>query len=207
MRNASIWLTAAIALVFALQTANPSLTGWLVLVSAEAWQRPWTLLTAIFLHGSVVHLLYNALGLAMFGSILEQRIGTNRFLLVFFTAGLLSSVASTFFYHSVLGASGAIFGVLGATAVLMPKLTVWAYYVPMPMYLAVIAWAAADLLGFVVPSGVANAGHLAGLAVGLAAGFAIRGRKGFSFSFSGKSGRGIVTAEEFDAWERKNMRR
>lgn len=209
-RRYALWLTGIIAAVFALQVIFPSLTYNFRLVSAEAWDRPWTLLTAIFLHGSITHLLFNGFGLAMFGSILEQTIGSKRFLFVFFGTGLLSSIASTFFYNAVVGASGAIFGVIGALVVLQPTLTVWVYYIPMPLYIAAVVWVIGDLFGFIVPSGVANAGHLAGLAAGLVTGFMIRGRKRFMIgSGSGKGGKSvnILTAEEFDRWEKENMKR
>lgn len=205
-RNFSLWLTGIIAAVFALQMFFPAVTANFRLVSADAWSRPWILLTAIFLHGSVTHVLFNGLGLAMFGSILEQTIGSKRFLLLFFGAGLLSSIASTFFYSAVVGASGAIFGIIGALAVLQPTLTVWVYYIPMPMYMAAIVWAAVDVFGFVLPTGIANAGHLSGLAAGVAAGFILRGRKPISLGF-GKRKSTPITAEEFDRWEKENMGR
>lgn len=203
-RHFSLWLTGIIVAVFFLQIVFPSVTANFRLASADVWSRPWTLLTAIFLHGSITHLLFNGFGLAIFGSILEQTIGSKRFLMVFFTAGLLSSIASTFFYSAVVGASGAIFGVIGAVAVLRPTLTVWVYYIPMPMYVAAVVWAIADIIGFIVPTNVANAGHLAGLATGLAAGFMMRGLKRFKIGSSGKR-MSILTAEEFDRWEKENM--
>lgn len=205
-KHYTLWLTGIIAAVFALQVFFPAVTANFRLVSAYAWSRPWTLLTAIFLHASVTHVLFNGFGLVMFGSILEQIIGSKRFLAVFFTAGLLSSIASTFFYNAVVGASGAIFGVIGALAVLQPNLTVWVYYIPMPMYVAAVVWAASDLFGFIVPTGIANAGHLAGLATGIIAGFIIRGKKLLRFT-SDSSGKrvNILTAEEFDRWEKENM--
>ncbi|MBI2142898.1 rhomboid family intramembrane serine protease [Candidatus Woesearchaeota archaeon] len=207
-RRYALWLTGIIAAVFALQVIFPAVTYNFRLVSADAWSRPWTLLTAIFLHGSITHLLFNGFGLAMFGSILEQTIGSRRFLLVFFGTGLLSSIASTFFYNAVVGASGAIFGVIGALVILRPTLTVWVYYIPMPLYMAAVVWAAGDLFGFIVPTGIANAGHLAGLAAGLAAGFIMRGRKRFSIGSGGSRERvNVLTAEEFDRWERENMRK
>ena len=205
-RHYALWLTGIIAAVFALQVIFPALTYNFRLVSADVWSRSWTLLTAIFLHGSIVHLLYNGFGLAVFGSILEETVGSRRFLAIFFITGLVSSIASTFFYNSVIGASGAIFGIMGAVTVLHPTMTVWVYYIPMPMYLAAVVWAVVDMFGFIVPTGIANAGHLAGLAAGIAAGFVIRGRKPVrlrAWGFGRKSS--FVTAEEFDEWEKENM--
>ena len=205
-RHYSLWLTGIIVAVFFLQMMSPTVTENFKLVSADALSRPWILLTAIFLHGSIVHLLYNGFGLAVFGSILEQLIGSKRFLLVFFATGIISSIVSTFFYNAVIGASGAIFGVMGALTVLQPKMTVWVYYIPMPMYMAAVVWVIADLFGFIVPQGIANAGHLAGLAAGIAAGFILRGRKPLRLTLGSSEKRmNILTAEEFDRWEKEQM--
>jgi len=78
---------------------------------------------------------------------------------------------------------------------------------PLPMYMAAAVWAAGDLLGFFVPTGVANAGHLAGLAAGIAAGFALKREKLVPGSVKGSKIGPIVTAEEFDKWEKEHMRK
>ena len=70
VRRYALWLTGIIVAVFFLQIVFPPLTQNFRLVSADVWSKPWTLLTAIFLHGSVIHLLYNGFGLAVFGSVL-----------------------------------------------------------------------------------------------------------------------------------------
>ena len=118
----------------------------------------------------MVHLLYNLFGLALFGSILESIIGTKKFLILFFIAGILADFASLPFYNRVLGASGAIFGVIGMLAVLRPKLTVWVYSIPMPMVIALFLWIAVDIFGIFSPSNTANIAHLGGLAIGIFAG-------------------------------------
>lgn len=203
-RHYSLWLTGIIVAVFILQLAYLPLTDSFKLVSSDALARPWILVTAIFLHAGFAHLLFNGLGLAMFGSILEEVVGSTRFLAIFIAAGIFSSIVSAFFYPSVLGASGAIFGVIGALTVLRPTITVWVYYIPMPLYVAAIVWAAADFFGFIMPTGVANAGHLSGLAAGIAAGFLLRGKQPISIGF-GKKTHPILTAEEFDKWEKEHM--
>jgi len=80
----------------------------------------WRLITAAFLHYGPFHLLLNMLGLYWFGSLLEQRIGSGRFLLLYLVSGLAGSagalVASP--TNPTVGASGAIFGILGAGLVL-----------------------------------------------------------------------------------------
>lgn len=207
-RRYALWLTGIMAVIFILQIILPEITSNFVLVSSDAFSRPWILVTAIFLHAGITHILFNGFGLVLFGSLLEQIIGSRRFLMLFFATGIVSSIVSAFFYNSVLGASGAVFGVLGALTALRPKMTVWVYYIPMPMYLAAIVWAAADLFGFFMPSGVANAGHLAGLAAGIAAGMMMRGKLP-AIGGSIKQGKNeeLMTVEEFEKWEQDNMGR
>ena len=212
-RHIAIWLTGIACVAFLMQNIIPGFTGSITLVSAFVWQRPWTLLTSIFAHANIVHILFNGYALALFGSILEEKVGTFRFITVFLLAGLASGFASTFFYGAVLGASGAIFGILGALAVLEPFMTVFVYYIPLPMFVAAFIWAALDALGFVtgVQAGglgnVANAGHIAGLATGILAGLILRGKKPVNIGFwgLGRKKNSFMTAEEFDKWEKENM--
>jgi rhomboid protease GluP len=78
----------------------------------------WRLLTAVFLHSGVIHLLFNLYALYTLGPLLEGYIGHLRFLAVFFISGLYGSLLSYAFSGSIsVGASGAIFGLLGATTV------------------------------------------------------------------------------------------
>ena len=78
----------------------------------------WRLFTAMFLHVGVLHLVFNGFGLFIFGQLLERIYGHGRFLTIYILAGLFGSVAS-YVINSIgigAGASGAIFGVLGALA-------------------------------------------------------------------------------------------
>src|SRR3989338_7746842 len=170
----SLWFSLAIFIIFILKIIFPIITDFFKLTSSLAIARPWTLFTAIFLHGSITHLLYNLFALALFGTILEHNIGSKRFLFVFFLSGLFASIASVPFYNSVLGASGAIFGIIAALAVIKPKMVVWLYGMPMPMILALFIWAAIDIIGIFVPSQTANIAHLSGVLVGIVFGFHLR---------------------------------
>jgi membrane associated rhomboid family serine protease len=80
----------------------------------------WRLLTAAFLHYGPFHLLMNMLALYWFGSLLEQRIGSGRFLLLYLASGLAGSAGALIAspLNPTVGASGAIFGVLGAGLVM-----------------------------------------------------------------------------------------
>jgi membrane associated rhomboid family serine protease len=94
-------------------------------VPAYVLQRPWTLVTYMFLHGGFMHLLFNMIGLFFFGPRLEVRLGSRHFLGLYFTAGIVGALlhmASAFAagssgpYVPMVGASGAVFGILLAFA-------------------------------------------------------------------------------------------
>ena len=153
-------------LVFFIQMIFAGFTD-MFLLSAESWTQIWRFVTSIFLHADGVHLLYNMFALILFGGILEKLIGSKRLLIVFFTTGILANIISINFYSSSLGASGAIFGLIGALIVVRPGLMIWAFGMPMPIIVAGILWMSGDLIGIFIPSNVANIAHLAGIGFGL----------------------------------------
>ncbi|MFO7872266.1 MAG: rhomboid family intramembrane serine protease [Candidatus Undinarchaeales archaeon] len=201
IQHASLWLVGICFVVFGIQSFVPGFTDMFLLNSSLISSRPWTLLTSIFLHGGVEHLLYNMFALALFGYILEKLIGTKRFLILFFTAGLFASVGAAFFYDAALGASGAIMGVLGALAVLKPKMKVFVGMVPMPMIMAAVVWAAGDLLRLFVPSNIASAAHLFGMALGISVGVYLRHEYGLLFKDNHSRDENEEFDEEFQDWE------
>jgi membrane associated rhomboid family serine protease len=94
-------------------TGFPNLVG----VAHGEW---WRLVTSMFLHYGPFHLLLNMLALYWFGSLLEQRIGSGRFLMLYFVSGLAGAAGALIAAPTTptVGASGAIFGILGAGLVL-----------------------------------------------------------------------------------------
>jgi len=160
--------------VFILQYLFIGFTDLFVLDN-RAFIEVWRFLTSIFLHGGFAHLLSNMVALALFGTILESVIGSKRFLILFLVTGILANVVSVFIYSSSLGASGAIFGVLGVLIVLRPFMLVWAAGLPMPMFVAGIFWALLDLMGiFDQNSNIANIAHLTGMFFGVIFGVFLR---------------------------------
>jgi membrane associated rhomboid family serine protease len=117
-------LVANIA-VFALQsTILPNaITELLVLVPRAVLARPWTLVTYMFLHGGLSHILFNMLGLFFFGSRVEQRLGERRFITLYLISGVAGGVASLIFTPraAVIGASAGVFGVMMAFAMFWPR--------------------------------------------------------------------------------------
>jgi uncharacterized protein len=175
-------LSGIMIIVFVLQLLIPLFTDVFVL-NEQAFPQVWRFLTAVFLHGGLAHLFYNLFALALFGSILEKIIGGKKFLIVFFLTGILANIFSVNFYNSSLGASGAIFGVIGALVIVRPMQVVWAFGLPMPIFVAGIAWAIGDIIGavgFLSGNPLDNTGnlaHLSGMFFGLVLGFLFRRKR------------------------------
>jgi len=163
-------------LVFILQLMITGFTD-LFILNQKSYFQYWRFLTAIFLHGSLVHLLYNMFALALFGSILEYFIKSKNFLIVFFFSGILANIMSINFYSSSLGASGAIYGILGCLVIIKPLMMVWAFGFPMPMFIAGILWVFGSVLGIFMPSNVGHIAHLSGILIGFIIGFLLRKKK------------------------------
>lgn len=162
----SWWIIGACVVVFLFQIIIPGFTEYLLLDQSKPLEL-WRFLTSMFLHGDIAHLLYNMLALFLFGAMLENLVGNKRFLIIYFVSGILANIISINFYQSSLGASGAIFGIIGAMVIIRPGLTVFAFGMPMPMIVAGVLWAGIDFIGVFAPTNVANIAHLSGMAVGL----------------------------------------
>ncbi len=160
------------------QILGPWFTESFMLVSGDVLARPWILLTSMFLHANTLHLIFNMYALFLFGSLIEQRIGPRRFLLIYLVSGLVAGAAATQFYQAALGASGAVTGILGVTIMLMPDLRVLLFFaIPMSLRTAGIIFAIIEVFGVFTPSGVANIAHLVGLGCGLAYGYYLLKKK------------------------------
>jgi membrane associated rhomboid family serine protease len=144
-----------------------SYTGYSPLqgVAEGQWYR---LLTAMFLHGSYVHILFNMLGLWWLGGPLEAALGRARYLPLYLLSGLAGSALSYLLAapnQPSLGASGAIFGLFGATAVLVRRL----HYDMRP----VIALLVINLIFTFGWSNIAWQAHIGGLVAGVVIGYAM----------------------------------
>ena len=130
----------------------------------------WRLGTSILLHGSLLHLAFNAYALYVLGTVLERLYGARRFLLVFFVSGLGGAAASYLFtVKNSVGASGAIFGLLGAAVVFGFRFRgILPARIRRVLTVGLLPWVALNLvIGFVIP-GIDNAAHLGGLITGCA---------------------------------------
>jgi membrane associated rhomboid family serine protease len=157
--------------------SGASIVEYLALSRATVMAEPWTILTSMFTHMDFMHLLANMVTLYFYGSFLNRITGTPTFLWIYFGGGLLSALAVLLLSHPMsftIGASGAVFALGGALAVLVPNLKVFIFPIPVPMPLWVAILIGFLLLAFI--PGVSWQGHLGGLLFGLAAGWYLRGR-------------------------------
>jgi membrane associated rhomboid family serine protease len=135
----------------------------------------WQLVTYLFIHSGISHLLFNMLALWMFGVPLEQTWGTKRFLKYYFLCGIGAGLCDVALHAAVgdwgtrtVGASGAIYGLLMAFGVLFPNQTVlMGFLFPIKAkYMVMIYGAIELLLAFSVNDGVSNIAHLGGMIFG-----------------------------------------
>jgi membrane associated rhomboid family serine protease len=140
----------------------------------------YTLFTSMFVHGGFSHILGNMIVFFFMGLAFEHRIGSRKFLLIYFITGLFAAVFYSIFNLNstvlLIGASGAIFGILGAFATAYPKDRV---IMPIPVGIVFLAhipvWVAAVMFGaletfyfaFVVGDNVAHLAHIGGIVCGV----------------------------------------
>ncbi|HEX6019125.1 MAG TPA: rhomboid family intramembrane serine protease [Burkholderiaceae bacterium] len=151
----------------------PSLGLWLALWPlGTGYFWPWELVTYAFLHGGVLHLFFNMLGLWMFGSELELLWGQRRYLAMLLASVLAAALTQLLFNLVVMsrapmvGASGAVFGLLLCYGVLFPNRTIMPLFPPIPMKARtfVVVFGALELfLGVAGDTGVAHFAHLGGM--------------------------------------------
>ena len=149
-------------LMFFVQQTVPGVDRALMFVPALLLERPWTLVTYMFLHDGFMHILFNMLGLYFFGPRVEQRIGSQRFFALYMISGITGGLLS--FYNpavAIIGASGAVFGVLLAYARFWPRdqMLIWGI-IPIEVRWLVMIYTAISLLG--LGQGVAHFAHLGG---------------------------------------------
>jgi membrane associated rhomboid family serine protease len=178
--NATIILLAANIIVFLMENLFRSGTFTLQLslipayvIQGGAW---WQIVTYMFVHANFWHIFFNMLTLFLFGVQLEQKMGSTEYLLYYFACGIGAGLATLVINYftgmggiPVLGASGAIFGLLLAFATFFPDTRIFIFGIlPMRAPIAVLIFVGIAIFNqFATPnSGIANLTHLAGAAFG-----------------------------------------
>jgi membrane associated rhomboid family serine protease len=137
----------------------------------EAWR--W--FTSLFLHASASHLFFNMIGLFFFGKVLEKEVNRQWFLAVYFISGLMGNFVYMFTDTiPVVGASGCVFGVMGASMLLNPIKRIHLYIFPLPLGIVAIAFVIFETMAVYympeqmteVTANVANVAHLGGVMTG-----------------------------------------
>jgi membrane associated rhomboid family serine protease len=175
--NAVLYIILANVLAFALQWLFPAATYYLAMIPDAAlsgWV--WQFLTYMFAHGSISHILFNMLALFLFGTQVEQTLGTKEFLAYYFITGILAGVFSFGVYVltgaryvMLLGASGAVFAVQLAYAALFPRSIIYLWgLLPLRAPIMVLGFTALELVFSItgLQNGVAHLTHLAGFGFG-----------------------------------------
>jgi len=147
----------------------------------------WTILTSMFLHGGFFHLFANMLSLLFIGSLVEKILGRKRYLYFYLLSGifaglffvLLSLVFRSDFNQYAVGASGALFGLIGVLVLLTPNLPVYIMFIPIPVkmkYAApgilIVLW----IISIAGDVGIGNTAHLGGLLAGLSYGLYLKNK-------------------------------
>lgn len=167
----------------------------------------WQLVTYMFLHAGIGHILFNMLALWMFGADLESTWGTKRFLTYYFICGIGAGICDVLvcavlgaYGTSTIGSSGAVYGLLLAYGLLYPDRTVlMSFLFPIKAKYFVMIMGAIAFLSSLGSSGsgVSHVAHLGGMLFGY---LYLRGGRAFQFDF-GRIHR------EYEAWKVRRARR
>lgn len=173
-KNATLGIVLANTIVFLIQKFIPSIVSYFSLnvVNCLGNKMFWQPVTYMFIHGNFSHLFFNMFGLFCFGTAVERTVGSKEFVLMYFVIGSLCGLFSLVFYWLtgfygifLMGASGAIYGILLAYAVIFPRSQIFIWgIIPVPAPVLVIGYALIEMGSqlFGVKNGVAHSVHLAG---------------------------------------------
>ena len=179
----AIWVLIAInVILFIATTIDRDLIFLLGLNPVSFPARPWTIVSNLFVHSGLWHVIVNMLALYFFGTYLSRLVGERKFLLVYFGGGLLGNIAYILLaspFSIAVGASGAIFALGGALAVMVPRLKVFLFPIPapIPLWIAVIG----GFFILILLPNVAWQAHLGGLVLGLITGYFFKRKKLYFF--------------------------
>jgi membrane associated rhomboid family serine protease len=147
----------------------------------------WTFITSMFMHAGFFHLFVNMLSLIFIGSLVEKILGKKRYLYFYLLSGILACLffvlASLIFVSDMstfaVGASGALFGIVGLLVILTPNLPVYVMFIPIPIKMKYAAPGILILLWLISVAGnvpIGNTAHLGGLLAGVIYGIYLRNK-------------------------------
>lgn len=182
----SLIILAICVIVFFISLTAPGyafVSNYLALNPDFLQQRPWTIITYMFVHANFDHLFWNMLFLFFFGVELERRVGETRFLAIYILSGIVAAFAQMLISGGVLvGASGALYGVLGCLAIIAPEIRVLLFFIiPLSIRWAVVLFALVDFASIGAADNIAHMAHIAGLFVGLAFGYALQRKPRYNY--------------------------
>jgi membrane associated rhomboid family serine protease len=145
----------------------------------------WTFLTSMFMHAGFFHIFANMFSLLFLGNFVEKILGKKRYFFLYLIAGLfaglffvlISLVLPSDFNTYAVGASGALFGLVGLLMILTPNLSVYVMFIPIPIKMKYAAPAMLVLLWIISLLGnipIGNTAHLGGFILGIAYGFFLK---------------------------------
>lgn len=166
---------------------NPSFINYIALMPSNIINNFyfWTFFTSMFMHSGFFHLFANMISLMFTGNFVERLLGKKRFVLIYLLCGLFAGiifVLSSLFWTSdfntyAVGASGALFGLIGVMMILTPNLPVYIMFIPIPIKMKYAAPGMLIMLWLISIAGnipIGNTAHLGGFVFGLAYGFYLR---------------------------------
>jgi len=147
----------------------------------------WTFITSMFMHGNFLHLFVNMFSLFFIGGLIEKILGAKRYFWFYILSGLFAGLLFVLtslifpadFNAFAVGASGALFGIVGLLVLLTPNLPVYAMFIPIPIKMKyagpgilIVLW----LISITAGVGIGNTAHLGGLIAGLGYGIYLRNK-------------------------------
>lgn len=175
----TLYLILTMIVIFLLEEL-PGFVQNFSLIPSKLTHKPWMIFTSIFLHANFAHLFYNMLALFFFGTYLESIVSKKTYLKIFFISGIFGNILYILTTPNpnipALGASGAVYGVIGALASLRPYAIVYIFFIPTPLIVAAIFWTIGSMIGMLFPSSIAHAAHLGGILIGFIYGEMIKRR-------------------------------
>jgi len=166
------WLIAANIVMYFVQQVSPDITRLLEFMPQEVIAQPlraFTAVTYMFLHDprSITHILFNMMGLYFFGPRVEERLGSPRFITLYLLSGIAGAALSMYFARNsaIIGASGAVLGVMFAFARFWPTAQIYVWFIPLEARI----WVALLVMYNIYSGlggqrgGVANFAHLGGM--------------------------------------------